>query len=838
MNQLKYSFRVLIKNPAFTAMAVLSLALGIGANAAIFSLLDAVLLKTLPVRDPGQLVFLENGQPQAKRSSNISYRTFEQLRSQKELLADACFFSFTTRVNASINGNSEVVEGQLVSGSFFSTLGVAPRIGRMFTDADDTETDPQAVAVISYDYWQRRFGASALVVGQSVAVNNRPFTIVGVAPAEFFGVIVGSAPDVFLPSIAGEQTLPRRVRLREGSLPFVLARLRDGVTEEQAQPVLALTVQQAAVAEVGPEATAEKREAIQQRRLNLLPASQGFNVLRQQFSRPLRLLMVVVGLVLLIACANVANLLLARAAAREKEIALRVALGASRWRIIRQLLTESLLLAFFGGVLGLLLASWSSNLLLSVISSGRNPVTSGAPLAINSSLDLRVVGFTAAISLLSAVAFGLAPAWRATRLDLTPSLKTTRISGSRGSGWGRTLVVAQVALSLTLLIGAGLFIRTLASLRNLDIGFRRENVLVFNVDPQLIHYERKQIADLYTQMLERVRNVPGVESVTLARQGLLSGGGTQGSIRVPGFEPPPQENSVTRSAAAEPELDVPYFAQVGPDYCRTLGMTILRGRDISAQDNETAPKVAVVNEAFARYYFNGQDPIGRRFDRGPDAGGEVEIVGLVKDAKATSLREQTPRTFYVPFLQDPSSWRETSFQIRTAGDPLELAAVIRRETRSIEPKLPLFRVRTLESQVDESLGQERLVATLASSFGVLALLLACAGLYGVLSYSVSRRTQEIGIRMALGAERRDVLRLVLQQGMALALIGIAMGLAGAFVLTRYLESLSSLLFGVTATDPLTYGLTALVLGAVAFLACLLPARRATKVDPLIALRYE
>jgi predicted permease len=837
MNDLKYSLRGLIRNPGFTAMAVLSLALGIGANAAIFSLLDAVLLKTLPVRHPEQLVFLENGEPQAKRSSNISYRTFEQLRLQRAVLDDACFFSFATRVNTSINGSAEVIEGQLVSGSFFSTLGVTPAAGRVFSDSDDDDANPQAVAVISNGYWQRRFGSRPSAIGQNMVVNNRPFTIVGVAPAEFFGVVVGSAPDVYLPSATGDQILPRRVQSRAGLLTFVLARLRAGVTETEAQSQLGLIVQQAALAELGPDAAPEKRQTIQQRQLNLLPASQGFNVLRQQFSTPLRLLMAVVGLVLLIACANVANLLLARAAARQKEIALRVALGASRWRIVRQLLTESLLLAFLGGAFGLLLASWSSSVLLSVFSSGQNPVTAGARLAISTPLDLRMLAFTAAVSLLAAIVFGLAPAWRASRLDLTPALKTTRTSSSRWFGWGRTLVVSQVALSLTLLIGAGLFIRTLASLRSLDVGFKREHVLVFNVDPQLIHYERQQIVELYKQMLERVRNVPGVESVTLTRQGLLSGGGTQGSIRVPGFEPPPQENNATL-VNGEVELDVPYLAQVGPDFCRTLGMTIVRGRDLTTQDSETAPRVALVNEAFARYYFNNQDPIGKRFDRGADDGGEVEIVGIVKDAKATSLREQTPRTFYVPFLQDPSSWRETTFQVRTTGDPLNLAAAVRSEVQSVEPNLPLFRVRTLESQVDESLGQERLVATLAGLFGVLALLLACAGLYGVLSYSVSRRTQEIGIRMALGAERRDVLRMVLWQGMALAAIGIVAGLASAFVLARYLESLSALLFGVKATDPLTYAVMVAMMVVVGLVACLLPARRATKVDPLVALRYE
>ena len=836
MNDLRYSFRGLSRNPGFTAMAVLSLALGIGANAAIFSLLDAVLLKSLPVRHPEQLMFLERGEPQEKHSSNISYRAFEQLRMQTQTLSDVCFFNFVTRVNASISGNAEVVEGQLVSGSFFSTLGISAAAGRMFNESDDSEANPQAVAVISYSYWQRRFGSSASVIGQNVFVNNRPFTVVGVAPAEFFGVIVGSAPDVYLPSAPGDQILPRRSRSREGGLTFVLARLRDGVTEAQAQPGLSLAVQQA-LAELGSDTSAERRDAIQQQRLHLLPANQGFNVLRRQFSTPLRLLMVVVGLVLLIACANVANLLLARATARQREIALRSALGASRWRIVRQLLIESLLLALLGGGLGLLLAMWSSSLLLKIFASGQNPVTAGARLAINAPLDWRILGFTAVVSLLAAVVFGLAPAVRATRLNLTTSLKATRTSSSRWFGWGRTLVVTQVALSLTLLIGAGLFIRTLASLHRVDMGFDREHVLVFNVDPQLIHYERKQIAGLYKEMLARVRNVPGVESVTLTRQGLLSGGGTQGSIRVPGFEPPAPEDSLMR-VNGDIEFDIPYLAQVGPDFCRTLGMTILRGRDLTTQDNETAPRVALVNEAFARYYFNGQDALGKRFDRGADDGGEVEIVGVVKDAKATSLREQTPRTFYVPFLQDASSWRETTFQVRTAGDPLHVAAAIRSTVQSIEPNLPLFRLRTLESQVDESLGQERLVATLAGLFGVLALLLACAGLYGMLSYSVSRRTQEIGIRMALGAERSVVLRMVLRQGMALAVIGIVVGLAGAFVLTRYIGSLSTLLFGVTATDPLTYAVTVIAMIVVGLAACALPVRKATKVDPLVALRYD
>lgn len=836
---LSYSARMLLKNRVFTAMAVLSLALGIGANAAIFSLLDAVLLKMLPVRQPQQLMFLESGDPGFKRSSNISYAALEHLRKQNQVLSDLCFFSYTTRLNASINGQVEVVEGQPVSGNFFSVLGVDAIAGRILAETDDVQNSAQPVAVISYRYWQRRFGQSPLVVGQTATLNSTPVTIVGVTPPEFFGVIVGNAPDIFIPSITADRILPRRFGFRGGSLPFVLGRLRPGVSEPQANAALTLLLQQANLADAGTQLTSEKQQAIQRQPLKLIPASQGFNLLRVQFSKPLKLLMVVVGLVLLIACANVANLLLARATTRKKEIALRLALGASRLRIVRQLLTESVLLALIGGGLGLLLASWGSNLLLTVVSSGRNPVTSNANLTINVPLDFRILGFTAIVSMLAAIVFGLAPAWRATRLDLSPTLKDNARGGAVSGRflWGRSLVVAQVALSLMLLVGAGLFIRSLSKLRNFDVGFKRDNVLLFSVDPQLIRYQQPQIATLYKQMLERVATVPDVQSVSLARQGLLSGSGTQGSIKVPGRPSPADENRLTQTGN-NTELNAPYFSQVGPNFFATLGMTLVQGRDFARQDNETAPRVAVVNETFARYYFSGGDALGKRFDRGPDNGGEVEIIGVVKDAKSASIREQTPRAFYVPFLQDPSSWRETTFQVRTNGDPLNVIAAIRREVQAIEPNLPLFRVRTLDDQVNESLGQDRLVTTLASLFGILALLLACAGLYGVLSYFVNQRTHEIGIRMALGAGRVDVLKMIFKQGMTLALIGIVVGLSGAYILTRYLESLTTMLFGVRPTDPFTFAVTALVLTAVAMLACYLPARRATRVDPLVALKYE
>jgi predicted permease len=837
IQDLRYGARTLLKNPGFTLVATLSLALGIGANAAIFSLLDAVLLKPLPVRRPEQLVFLEQGEREYKPTSNISYAAFERLRDRSQSLSGACFFSFSPRVNAGVNGQVEVVEAQLVSGGFFSTLGVGAAAGRMFTEAEDQDAGA-AVAVISHQYWRRRFGmnpSAVAAVGQTVTVNGAPFTVVGVTPPEFSGVIAGISPDIYLPSASGERILPRRFRFRDGSLPFVLARMKPSVSERQAIADLTLLLRQALFEEAGARATPEKGQDIQNRSMRLLPASQGFSVLRRQYSEPLWLLMAVVGLVLLIACANVANLLLARAASRGKEIAVRLALGASRLRLIRQLLTESLLLALLGGAAGLLLAWRLSGLLLAVFSSGRNPVTAGSSLTLNVPLDGRVVGFTAVVSLLAVVLFGLAPAWRATRIDLTPTLKDgARDSRGGRFRWGRALVVAQVALSLTLLVGAGLFIRSLIKLKSADLGFRRENVLLFSVDPQLTGYQRDRIAGLYKQLLERVATVPGVRSVSLSRQGLLNGGGTQGSITVPGRPPKADENGFTQTRE-DTEWNAPWFCQVGPRFFETVGMTILRGRDFGPQDNETARKVAVVNEAFARYYFGDEDPVGQQFDRGQGDGGLMEIIGVVKDAKSVNIRETTPRTFYVPFLQDPGSWRETTFQVRAAGDPLPLVAAIRREAQGVDPNLPLFRVRTLEAQVDESLGQERLVALLAGLFGALALLLACAGLYGVLSYSVSRRTREIGVRMAIGAPPGRVLRMILVETYSLALAGVAIGAAISLAAGRLI---ANMLFGLTPNDPITLLSAVLIMLGVASLAGLLPARKASRVAPMVALRQE
>jgi predicted permease len=836
---LKHGARSLFKKPAFSAMAVLSLALGIGANAAIFSLLNALLLNTLPVHEPGRLFFLEpNGPPQFKRSSKVSLPAFDSIRQHNDVLSGQCFFSYVTRINAQVDGEPEMADMQMVSGGFFSVMGVKPFHGRTFVEADDTPGSEQSVAVISYAYWQRRFGGGTSVVGRSVTLNRTPVTIVGVTPPEFYGTIVGAAPDIFVPSLAGERMLPERNHIRDGWLPFVIGRLKSGVSLEQADSGLTLLIQQADLAEAGSQITPKELEKIQQQTFRLDSAKQGFNVLRQRFSAPLRLLMVLVGLVLLIACANVANLMLARAASRRKEIALRFALGASRVRVMQSLLVEALLLAAMGGACGLLLASWSGDLLLSVFSSGRSPITNGANLLVIAPLDWRVVTFTAAVSLFSTLLFGLAPALSATRQDLIGGLKDSKTMGGAGRfRWGDRLVAIQVAISVVLLVSAALFVRSLIKLETVDLGFQRDHVLLFSVDPQLINYKGPQIADLYDQMLAHIGAIPGVRSVSLSRQGLLSGSGTQGTVKIPG-RPAPADEGGEKVTGNDLEWNVPAFSQVGPRFFETLGMTIIRGRDFTPKDSQSAPRVAVINEAFTRYYFGSDDPLGQYIDRGMEDGGLTQIVGVVKDAKAASVREQTARTFYVPFLQDPGSWRETTFQVRTIGDPASIAGPIRHEVQAIDSNLALFRVRTLAMQVDESLGQERLVTTLASLFGVLALLLAGAGLFGILSYSVSQRTREIGIRMALGAERSRVLTMILRHGMMLTLTGAGLGLAGAFMATRYLASLDTILYGVTPHDPLTYALAGAAMVLVALLACLLPARRATKINPMVALRYE
>jgi predicted permease len=853
---LRYGARMLRKNYGFTAIAVLSLALGIGANTALFSVVDAALLKKLPVKEPDRLLMFKslvakdfsyggyNGSTHTdpetglKAGTSFPYQIFIRMREQESALSE--IFAFAGEgVNVNADGQAEVARAQIVSGNYYRGLGVRPLLGRTITDEDD-HASASPVAVISHRYWQRRFGGDPAVLGKQVSLNNVAFTVVGVTPPGFDGAMqVGSSPDITMPLALEPQINANRSRLAGAGQWWLrlMGRLKPGARAEQARASLEGVFQQAVV----EHRTARQVQAQSQGgqpvppldpadypRLGVASGSQGEMDMRRYYAPQLYLLLGVVGLVLLIACANVANLLLARAASRQKEIAVRLAVGASRWRLIRQLLTESVLLAALGGLVGMLFSLWIKDVLLTVSDWG-GPWMS----ALDPKIDLRVFGFTLALSFVTGILFGSAPAFRATRIDLTPSLKESGRSSSTisRSVLSRSLVVTQVAMSLVLLIGAGLIIRTLHNLQNVDAGFNRRNLLLFDVDPNLLGYRGERLVNLYKQMFERIEAVPGVRSVTLTRNALLSGSSSGRSVYLPGA-------ASARSGAQESPLDDVWIHQVRENYLEAMEIPLLSGRSLTAQDDSRAQRVAVVNQAFAELAFPGEDPIGKRIGFRPETPNTVEIVGVARDAKYASLREEIVPTLYLPWLQELSGVGSVSFAVRTSSDPESLVPAIRQAAREVEVNLPLSGIRTQVEQAKESLRTERLFARLLGFFGLLALLLASVGLYGVMAYSVAQRTQEIGIRMALGASPGDVLRMVLRQGMTLTLAGVAIGLAGAYLLTKYLISLTKMLYGVEAADSITFGLVAVLLTQVAMLACYVPARRATKVDPMVALRYE
>jgi predicted permease len=841
---LRYGLRMLVKNPGFTAVVVLSLALGIGANTAIFSLIDAVMLTTLPVRDPGRLVLLnrtgrtdshmmiatsDNG---SDNESPFSYPTFEDFRARSQAFSSLFGFVSLGKANINIDGQANLAQGELITGDYFSGLGVAPILGRAITHGDEKPSAPRA-AVISYGYWSRQFGHSPAAVGKSITVNGVPFTIVGVTPPEFFGVQPGRAVDVWVPLVEEAKLLPYGMSSTPGDRPLftsrdwwwliIMGRLKPGVTEQQATPQLEVLFQQSITA--GLKTPLKPGFNLH---IRLEPAAKGLALLRQEFSKPLWILMIVVGVVLLIACANVATLLVARSTARQKEIAVRLSLGAPRARLVRQLLTESVLLGGLGGALGLLFAYWGSHALMLLMSSG------GEPLSMNVQPDARVLAFTAAVSVLTGILFGLAPALRSTRVDLTPVLKAS--GGSIGGasrrtrlGLGKSLVVAQVSLSLPVLMGAGLFVRTLGNLEKVNLGFNQDHLLLFGIDPAKNGYKGERLNDFCGQLLARLQALPGVSSATISEVTLASGVQDHVGISIEGHKPKPGENM---------GVD---WNNVGPSFFETMGIRLLLGRGVEWRDSTTSPKVAVVNEAVARLFLEGRNPIGHRISpnnvfwkvgRGSQ---DYEVVGMVQDAMYASLRNAPRPTVYVPFDQTPWLPWETHFEVRTVGDPLALVPSVRRVVRDLDPNLPLADVKTQTEQIAETLVQERLFARLSSFFGGLAVLLACVGLYGLMAYAVTRRTGEMGIRMALGAQRRDILRMIMRETLVIVVLGVAIGIPAALAATRFVRSM---LYGLKTTDPLTTAVSALVMMFVALLAGYLPARRATKVDPMVALRYE
>jgi predicted permease len=842
LQDLRYSLRSLARNPAFTTVTVLTLALGIGVNTAIFSLINAVMLKSLPVRQPERLVLFQwaaQGWPvmipslrgtwnkdKSGRtiSTSFTYPAFEETRASNKVLSGICAFSGAGRLNLVAGGQAGLAEADLVSGDYFSTLGVQPILGRPLTPADDRPEAPRA-AVISYGYWRRRFGGDVSVVSKSVTLNDVPFTIVGVSPPEFFGVQPGRSVDLWLPLHAESQVLPDADWSRTNWWLLMMGRLKNGVSQFQALANLQVIFRQSVTA--GVRSLPKEAEIPQ---LELAPGNKGLDYLRSEFSQPLFILMTVVGLVLLIACANVANLLLERATSRRREIAVRLALGAGRGRLVRQLLTESAALSAAGGVAGLLLAYWASNLLVVMMSSGRGRID------LHVRPDVYVLIFTASLSILTALLVGLAPALRGTRLDLTPALKAgptgaggrpRRFAGLR-FGLAKGLVVAQVAISLVLLVAAGLFVRTLANLENENIGFDRRNLLLFGIDPTQQGYKGARLTRFYEELQGRLKAIPGARSVSLSMHPLLKGEMSVWGLVLDGYVPK------TRPLGNDNSISV-RVNEVGPDFFATMGIPLLLGRTIQPGDTATSPMVGVVNEAFAHKYLEGQPPVGRRAGWEGEERSKMEIVGVVKDTRYGELRGDPPPTYYVPYTQYSDHLGAMYFEVRTAGDPKNWLASIGDVVRSLDKEIPIFDAETQTEEIDEAVFQERLFARLTSLFGALALLLACLGLYGLMSYSVARRSNEIGIRMALGAERARILRWVLIEALGLVLCGLALGIPVALGATRLI---SSRLYGLKPNDALTLSLATLLLAAVAILAAYIPARRATKVDPVVALRYE
>ena len=841
---LRYGARMLLKNKAFTVVAILSLALGIGANTALFSLVDAVLLKMLPVKKPNELVLFNwlcgprgmqrgiNGRVMTdeatglRTSTSFSYLTFDRFRDNNESLSDVFAFSGLSELNVGVDGQAEIAFGQLVSGGYYSGLGVRAVKGRPISNEDDAAGAPP-VTVISHRYWQRRFAEDPEIVGKTITINNAPFTIIGVSPHGFHGTLqVGESADLSIPFAMQPQLSSEESEVTKPWVWWVriMGRLKPGVTRAQAAASFERTFQQSAeegwkaVLARFPPRPGQNPAPRDVPTLRAESGGQGLNESRRSYSEPLTILVAIVGLVLLIACANVANLLLARGAARQKEIAIRLAMGASRWRLVRQLLTESVLLSVLGAAAGLLFAYWGKGILLNLRPWGTEE------LAVDLTLDLRVLGFTFAVSLVTGVLFGLAPALRATRVDLTPALKENARSllGASRSYLVKSLMVAQVAMSLVLLVGAGLFLRTLSNLQNVDVGFNRENLLLFNVEPSLNGYTQPQTAQLYRRLTERLEAIPGVRSATVSLIPLLSGRGRTMTVSVQGHSSQQGDDDDTK------------VNQVGESFFQTMEMPLLIGRNLTAQDNERAPKVAVINQMMARKYFGDENPVGRRigFD-GPESSGKIEIVGVVPDAKYTGMRDKTEPTVYLPYAQNIPGW--ATFIVRTSANPTAMATTIRDVVREVDGNLPIFDVKTQSQQADESLIQERLFATLSGFFGLLALLLACIGLYGVMSYGVERRTNEIGIRMALGATAPRVTGMVMRETMLVTGIGVIFGLGAALATTRLI---SALLFGLKPNDPVTVSFAVGLMIAVAAVAGYLPARRAARVDPLIALRYE
>ena len=845
---LRFALRILAKNPGFTLIAVLTLALGIGANTAIFSVLDSVLLRSLPVPHPEQLVTLsdpdEHGSSFGSEGGDrslLAYSEFEYFRDHNEVFSE--IFAADSQLpeleitipnsSSSTGAQKESARIRLVSGDYFATLGVTPAAGAFFTREVDRARGGSPIAVLSYAFWKQRFGLDPLALGKTIQIRQTSFQIAGITPPGFFGETVGAFPDLWIPVMMQDSIYPGRDLLTAAkdltnmhTWLQVMARLKPGVTPEQAKASINVVFKGLLESKVGASISAEERRHALDQRINLQQAARGSSVLREHFGEPLKILMAMVGFVLLIACANVANLLLARGAARQREFALRLAIGAGRVRLIRQLLTESLLLAVSGAAAGLLLAQWTDTLLLRMVSG-----TSSGPPSIHLDLqpDARVLGFTLGVTLLTTILFGLIPSLYSTRLDLTPVLKSTPTGTSsevshRRFPAGKFLVVTQVAVSVILLVSAGLFVRSLSKLGEVKLGYNLENLILFRVDAAPGGCKGAAIPRFQLDLLARISAIPGLRGATVSKDGLFSGSESADPIAVEGYTPKAGDEMHSR------------MDHVGPGYFSTLGIPILMGREIEAQDAPGSIRAAVINQTFARRFFPNTNPIGKHVrDTYSGNPAEMIVVGVAADAKYNDLREKALPRIYAP-LANPM-WENPAafYEVRTYADPQAVAATLRRVVQEAAPTLPPIKVHTMSWLVDDSLQTDRFIEQLAGAFSLLALLLSAIGLYGLMAYTVSRRTRDIGIRLALGAEPGNVVWQVLRETLVLVLIGIVIGVPVALGSTHFMRSM---LFGLGLADPVAILFAATLLAVVATLAGFLPARRASQVDPMVALRYE
>jgi predicted permease len=831
---LRFALRILRKSPGFTGVAVVTLALGIGANTAIFTLFDAVLLESLPVREPFRLVLSTDdlgegtysGSPPTNRWQAFSTEVSDYLRKQSlpfESLAAVRSGEDTVSVrlaNSLTAGPAERAKAHLVSGNYFSTMGVDTVIGRTLTVEDDRR-NASPVAVASYGYWKQRLHGDPTVIGKVVYLNGSAFTIVGVTPSEFFGERIRTAPAFWVPLVFQPQIelLPSYLERADEYWLLLIGRLSRGATRAQAQAAMTAALQQFLATKEGSKLTDARERDIARSHVELVDGAGGISWPRVEYSQPLQILLAVVAMVLLIACANVGNLLLSRAAVRQTEISIRLALGGSRLRLIRQLLTESLLLATLSAAFGLLLAHWAVNVLFALFA--RN-----SPMKPH--LNFLVLGFTIVVTVISGMLFGLAPAISAGRTDLAAALKTgagTAAGDRRKVSAAHSLIVAQIAVSLVLLVGANLFARSLVNLERQPLGFDQSHVLLVGVSPRLANYTPENVGDLYRSLYERLNALPGIRAATLARYSPMSGSSSTSDVSIEGRADKPGEDMSVENVL------------VGPSYVEAMGMTLLEGREIGLQDAAGAPKVAMVNEAFVRSYFPEQNPLGHHFAIGkPKKTGEYEIVGVLHDAQFQDVKRNVGPIVFPSILQDTNQdVLSAGVLLRTESDPASMAAAVRQAVAEVDSNLPMTGTRTLTNQIASTFDVQRVAAQLISFFGGLALLLACVGLYGVVAQGVSRRRNEIGVRMALGARGRDILWMVLRNTIVLLLAGLAIGIPLALAAARLLKSQ---LYGVGATDLLSFMVAVFVLIAVGIFAGLLPARRAAAMDPRGALRYE